>query len=106
MACQPRGNGGGAQATPPLSPRLYGLATLLQLIFLGLALITMHRDVGYVLPRLMRAGSSIMGVGFALTVWVDRGRYLFSKPPPSRLAWVWLALSVLCTIIGPLLPMR
>jgi drug/metabolite transporter (DMT)-like permease len=54
----------------------------------------------------MHERSSLMGVSVALALCVDRGRYLFRQHPPSRRAWVWLALSVLCTIIGPLLLMR
>jgi hypothetical protein len=105
MTSPPQWNGSGVQATP-ISPRVYVLFVLLQLIFLGSALLTRHRDVGDVLPGLLRAGAALMGVGFALTLGVDRGRYLFGRPRSSRLAWVWVALSVLCTILAPLLPMR
>lgn len=106
MTGYPRWNGGGAQAPPSISPRVYVCFALLQLICLGSALLTRDRDVGAVLPGLLRAGASLLGVGFALTLGVDRGRYLFSKHPPSRLAWVWLALSILCTLLAPLLPLR
>jgi drug/metabolite transporter (DMT)-like permease len=105
MTGHPRWNGGAAQA-PPISPRVYVCCVLVQLLFLGSALLTRHRDVGHVLPGLLRAGASLMGVGFALTLGVDRGQYLLRKPPPSRLAWVWVALSVLCTLIAPLLLMH
>jgi hypothetical protein len=106
MTGHPRWNGGAAQASPSISPRVYVCFVLVQLLFLGSALLTRHRDVGHVLPGLLRAGASLMGVGLALTLGVDRGRYLFRTPPPSRLAWVWVALSVLCTLIAPLLPMH
>jgi hypothetical protein len=106
MAHQAQWNGGGAQTTPPISPRVYVGFALSQLIFLGLALLTRDRDLGAVLPDLLRAGAALMGVGFALTLGVDRGRYLFGRSRSSRLAWVWLALSVLCTLIAPLLPLR
>jgi hypothetical protein len=101
-----RWNGGAAQAPPPIPPRVYVGFVLFQLLFLGSALLTRQRDVGHVLPDLLRAGASLMGVGVALTLGVDRGRYLFRTPPPSRLAWGWVALSALCTLIAPLLPMH
>jgi hypothetical protein len=101
-----RWNGGAAQAPPPISPWVYVCFVLLPLLCLGSALLTRHRDVGHVLPGLLRAGASLMGVGLALTFGVDRGRYLFHTPPPSRFAWVWGALSVLWTLLAPLLPMH
>ena len=106
MASHPRWNGSGSPATTQIFPRVYVLCVLSQLILLGLALLTSGRDVEGVLPGLLRAGSSLMGVGFALTLCLDRGRYCFRQHPPSRFAWVWLALSVLCTITGPRLPRR
>ena len=106
MTSHPRWHGGGAQPPPPISPRAYVCFGLSQRICLGLALLARRRDVGDVLPGLLRARASLMGVGFALTLGVDRGRYLFGRPRSSRLPWVWLALSVLCTVIAPLLPMR
>ena len=106
MTSHPRWNGGGAQPPRPISPRVYVCFALSQLIFLGVGLLTGDRDLGGVLPGLLRAGAALMGVGFALTLCVDRGRYLFRQPRPSRVAWVWFALSVLCTILAPLLPVR
>ena len=106
MTGYPQWNGNGSPATTHISPRVYVLCVLSQLILLGLALLTRRRDVGEVLPGLLRAGASLMGLGFALTLWLDRGWYLFRQPPPSRLAWVWLALSALCALMAPLLPMR
>jgi hypothetical protein len=103
MTSRPRWNGGGAQAPPPISPRVYVCFALLQLILPGAALLTKHRDAGEVLPGLLRAGAALMGVGFALTLAVDRGRYLFGRPRPSRLAWAWFGLSVLCTVFALLL---
>jgi hypothetical protein len=106
MASHPRWNGGGVQVRPPISPRVYVCFALSQLIFLGSALLTRHRDVRDALPGLLRAGAALMGVGFALTLGVDRGRYLFGQPRSSRFAWAWVALSVLCTLLAPLLPGR
>ena len=103
MASHPRWNGGSAQPPPSISPRVYVCLALAQLTFLGLALLTRDRDLGAVLPGLLRAGAALMGVGFALTLAVDRGRYLFGRPRPSRLAWAWFGLSVLCTVFALLL---
>ena len=71
MTGHPRWNGGGAQAPPPISPRVYVCFAIVQLIFLGSALLARHRNVGEVLPGLLRAGVSLIGVGFALTLCVD-----------------------------------
>ena len=85
MTSHLRRNGSGSLATTPISPWVYAVFVLLQLICLGSALLTRRQDVGHVPPGLLRAGASLMGMGFALTLGVDRGRFLFSEPAPSRL---------------------